>query len=96
MVLCLYNPRSKKRSGHLEKACEIIRQHRPEGTKCGYVRNAFRGGDCDSLICTLGELPKAKIDMFTTVIIGNSSTKVINGKLVTTRGYNIEEAAAIL
>ena len=30
-----------------------------------------------------------KADMFTTVIIGNSSTKVVNGRLVTPRGYDI-------
>ena len=36
---------------------------------------------------TLKELEKFPADMFTTVIIGNKSTKVINGKLVTPRGY---------
>ena len=28
--------------------------------------------------------------MFTTVFIGNAGTKIINGKLVTKRGYQIE------
>jgi len=27
------------------------------------------------------------VDMFTTVIIGNSQTKIIGGRLVTPRGY---------
>ena len=89
MVLCLYNPQSKKRNDYLEKACAIILRHKSPDTKCGYVRNAFRGNDDDSCICTLAELPKAQVDMFTTVIIGNASTKIINGKLVTTRGYKI-------
>jgi len=89
LVLCLYNPRSNKRSDYLEKACEIVLRHRPADTMCGFVKNAFRGENCESCLCTLGELSKAKVDMFTTVIIGNSDTKVINGRLVTVRGYTV-------
>jgi precorrin-3B C17-methyltransferase len=90
MVLCLYNPQSHNRSGYLERACAIVSRHKPPHTNCGYVRNAFRGDACKSRICTLAELPEAQhIDMFTTVVIGNSATKVINGKLVTVRGYNL-------
>ena len=33
------------------------------------------------------ELAVTKVDMFTTVYIGNSQTKIINGKMVTPRGY---------
>jgi len=97
LALCLYNPQSKKRSGYLERACDIALRHKPPETNCGYVRNAFRG-DCaesgakssaESRVCTLAELSKARVDMFTTVIIGNSCTKVINGKLVTVRGYKV-------
>ena len=86
-VLCLYNPQSKKRSGCLEKACAVILRRKPPETMCGYVRNAFRGDETESRICTLTELSKAQVDMFTTVIIGNSGTRIINGKLVTVRGY---------
>ena len=35
----------------------------------------------------LGQLKDAQVDMFTTVFVGNSQTKVIGGKLVTPRGY---------
>jgi len=89
MALCLYNPQSKKRSNYLEKACAIVLRHKTADTKCGYVRNAFRGDDLESRICTLTELREANVDMFTTVIIGNSATKIINGKLITTRGYKL-------
>jgi precorrin-3B C17-methyltransferase len=89
MVLCLYNPQSKKRSGYLEKACAVVLRHKPPITYCGYVRNAFRESGGESGICTLAELPKIPADMFTTVIIGNSETKLINGKLVTARGYKL-------
>ena len=89
MALCLYNPQSKKRSDYLEKACTIALRHKPPETNCGYVRNAFRGDSGESCICTLAELSKAQVDMFTTVIIGNSATELINGKLVTIRGYKL-------
>ena len=36
---------------------------------------------------TLKELRTTQVDMFTTVFIGNSQTRVIHGKLVTPRGY---------
>jgi len=88
MVLCLYNPQSKSRSTYLEKACAIVLQHKYPETKCGCVRNAFRGDSSESFICTLAELSNTQVDMFTTVIIGNSFTRVICGKLVTARGYN--------
>ena len=89
MVLCIYNPQSKSRSDYLGRACAIILRHKPGDTMCGYVRNAFRGGDSESRVCTLDELAYADVDMFTTVIIGNSATKAIGGKLVTTRGYRL-------
>lgn len=87
-VICLYNPGSKSRAGYLEKACGYILEHRNSDTKCGWVRNIDRDGE-ESGVCSLGELKELKADMFTTVIIGNSSTKIINGNLVTPRGYDI-------
>ncbi len=85
-VICLYNPSSKKRADYLKKACEIMIKFKPQNTPCGYVKNIGREGEEYSIVA-LGELKSAKADMFTTVIIGNSQTKVINGKLVTPRGY---------
>ena len=89
MVICLYNPQSMNRSGYLEKACHLALKYKPPDTSCGYVRNALRGDDTESCVCSLDELSKVTVDMFTTVIIGNSCTKIINGKLVTTRGYKL-------
>jgi len=88
-VLCLYNPQSKKRSDYLERACAIILRHKPPETMCGYVRNAYRGSASKNCICTLAELLQTQVDMFTAVIVGNACTKVLNGKLVTTRGYKL-------
>ena len=86
MVIVLYNPSSKSRADYLQKACDIVLKHRSGDTVCGYVRNIERDGQ-ESRILTLAELRETPVDMFTTVYIGNSETKVIGGKMVTPRGY---------
>ena len=55
-------------------------------TVCGTVRNIGRAGE-EAALLTLGELRDTQVDMFTTVFVGNSQTKVIGGKMVTPRGY---------
>ena len=89
MVLCIYNPQSKKRADHLKRACAIALRYKPAHTACGYVRNALRGPATESCVCSLAELAEKQVDMFTTVMIGNMSTKIIKGKLVTVRGYKV-------
>ena len=84
--IVLYNPSSKKRSDYLMKACDLMMQYKSPDTPCGYVRNIGREGQ-DAKVTTLKELRDTKVDMFTTVFIGNSESKVINGKMVTPRGY---------
>jgi precorrin-3B C17-methyltransferase len=85
-AICLYNPSSIKRSDYLKKACQIILQHRSPSTPAGIVKNIGREGEYAEVM-TLSELRDTPVDMFTTVFIGNSQTKNINGKLVTPRGY---------
>ncbi len=88
MGICLYNPSSKKRADYLKKACEIIRRYQKDDTVCGVVRQIGREGE-ESQVMTLIELTDHKADMFTTVFIGNSQTKVIDGRMVTPRGYKV-------
>ncbi len=86
-VLVLYNPKSIKRSDYLDMAVDIILKYKGEKTPCGYVKNIGRDGEYYK-ICNLEDLKNNdEIDMFTTVFIGNTKTKVVNGKLVTPRGY---------
>lgn len=87
-VICLYNPSSKKRVDYLEKACNIMMEYKSPQTMCGYVQQIGRDGE-KSAVCTLEELAKTKVDMFTTVFVGNTSTKVIGERLVTPRGYKV-------
>ncbi len=86
MVIVLYNPSSKSRSDYLRRACDIVLGYRSGDTVCGYVRNIGRDGQ-ESRVLTLSELRETPVDMFTTVYIGNSDTKIIGGKMVTPRGY---------
>ena len=85
-VICLYNPSSVKRADYLAKACDILMEHKPKETICGIVNNIGREGE-QMQVMTLSELRDTKVDMFTTVFIGNTQTKILNGKMVTPRGY---------
>ena len=89
-VVCLYNPSSKKRADYLQRACDILLDAGAKGTRaCGYVENIGRDGET-SRTMTLAELRNTKVDMFTTVFIGNSQTKEIRDHMVTPRGYRYE------
>lgn len=85
-VICLYNPSCKKRHDYLQKACDLMLKYKSEETVCGIVGNIGRDGESEKVM-TLKELRDTQVDMFTTVFIGNSQTKNINGKMVTPRGY---------
>lgn len=88
LAICLYNPSSRKRQDYLYRACEILLQYQPGELVCGYVQNIGREGE-NSRLLTLSELKDARVDMFTTVFIGNSQTKRIGERMVTPRGYRI-------
>lgn len=88
MIVCLYNPKSKKRTDYLEQAQKILLKYRSADTPVGIVRNAGRDDECKQ-VTTLGKLNEADVDMFCVVIIGNSQTYLENGKIITPRGYEI-------
>ena len=88
MCIALYNPSSHKRVDYLQKACDILLRHKDPRTVCGFVNNIGREGQTEKTM-TLAELRDTQVDMFTTVFIGNAATKIINGKMVTPRGYRI-------
>ena len=86
LSIVLYNPASHGRPDHLRRACEILLRTLPEDRPCGIARSIGREGESRELL-TLGLLKDAKVDMFCTVFIGNASTKLIGGEMVTPRGY---------
>ena len=87
-VIALYNPSSRTRQHRYEEACRILLEHRHSDTVCGWCRNIGRQGE-EWKVCTLRELEKQPVDMLTTVFIGNSRTRVIRGRMVTPRGYEL-------
>ena len=88
MVVALYNPRSHGRPDLLEKAFGIMGKYKDPNTVVGVVRNIGRK-DQDSWICSMKDFDFQKVDMFCTVVIGNSKTYALDGKMITPRGYDI-------
>ena len=85
-VIVLYNPSSKKRYDYLQKACDLILRQQSPDTVCGLVEQIGREGE-RAKVLTLQQLRDEQVNMFTTVFIGNSQTRVVDGRMVTPRGY---------
>lgn len=88
-AIAIYNPSSHKRHDYLQKACDILLRHIEGERACGYVENIGREGT-KAVTCTLKELRETQVNMFTTVFIGNSCSEIVNGKLITKRGYHLK------
>lgn len=86
-VLALYNPVSQRRTWQLPRARDILLAHRRPETTVGLVDRAFRPGT-RVWTTTLGELSADDIGMETIILIGNDRTRLVNGRLVTPRGYS--------
>jgi precorrin-3B C17-methyltransferase len=85
-VIALYNPKSRKRDSYLHEALAIAAKHRGPDTPVGFVRNAYRP-DQDVRVATLDTCDPDWADMLTIVIIGNSTSRLAGGRIVTPRGY---------
>ena len=73
----------------MQRACDILLRYLEEERACGYVENIGREGT-KAVTCTLKELRDREVNMFTTVFIGNSGSEIVNDKLITKRGYQVE------
>lgn len=87
-VLAIYNPTSGRRGHRFARALEVLRAHLSDETPCALVRNASRP-DERSEILPLSAVSGATVDMLTLLIVGNSTTRIIGGRMVTPRGYAI-------
>ncbi len=85
-AIVLYNPRSKRRTGQLERAFEIISAHRSPETPVGLVRNAYRDDQCIRTF-RLDTFRPEEADMLSIVLIGNSSSRLAGNRIITPRGY---------
>lgn len=91
-VVALYNPRSLGRDWQLGRARELLLEHRPGSTPVLLARQLGRAEEALSLH-TLADLPIEAVDMLTLVLIGNSTSRVEAGRMVTPRGYPGAELA---
>jgi cobalt-precorrin 5A hydrolase / precorrin-3B C17-methyltransferase len=86
LVVVLYNPRSERRTWQLGKALGILAGARPLTTPVGIVTDAGRE-EQQVMITSLEELDPATVTMTTCVIVGSSTTFMLNDRMVTPRGY---------
>lgn len=89
-VTAVYNPKSEGRYWQLHRLKEIFMKERSGDTPVGYVRQAGRD-DERITVTTLADFDPEDVDMFTVVLIGNSQSKIWNGKIITPRGYYRED-----
>ena len=85
-VVALYNPRSLGREWQLGRARELLLEGKPPETPVALARQLGRSGEQVQLH-SLGTMPIDLVDMLTLVLIGNRSTYVRDGRMVTPRGY---------
>ena len=89
-VIALYNPKSAKRIIPFQKACDILLKYKSPHTPVGIVQNGYRRNQ-EVKVTTLKDMPSfKKINMATTIIIGNSKTYVKGRYMITPRGYNLK------
>jgi len=86
-IIVIYNPKGSRFRENLGRAREIILQYRRRSTPVGIVRKAYRKGQ-KVIITDLENMLKYKVDMVTTIIIGNSTTFTFENYMVTPRGYS--------
>jgi cobalt-precorrin 5A hydrolase/precorrin-3B C17-methyltransferase len=92
-VVTLYNPRSRARDWQLDEARAILLEHRPPETPVALVSDAYRPAQRVA-IDTLAGFDAEAVTMTTTVIVGSSQTRVVDGRMVTPRGYVLAGTAA--
>jgi len=85
-VIVFYNPKSKRRTRHLETAQKIILNYRDKNTPVGIVTRIAREGQTVRIV-PLEHLDRAPVDMQTTVFVGSSSSAVYMDFMITPRGY---------
>lgn len=76
MAMAFYNPISRARPWQLGRALDILRQHRAPHTPVVLGRDVARPGQ-HLRVVTLGELLPEMVDMRTMVIVGSSTTRLI-------------------
>lgn len=85
-VLVLYNPQSRARKEPLRLVHRILMKYRKPSTPVGIVTAYGRRGE-KTIVTALERMLDYEIDMASTIVVGNSSTRTFNEKILTPRGY---------
>ena len=85
-VVALYNPKSGRRTQQIVEAQRILLRYRKPDTPVAIVKSAYREAQNIQMV-RLDEMKDCKIGMLTTVLIGNSTTFMREGLMITPRGY---------
>lgn len=86
LVVAVYNPRSRQRTWQLPKALGILRAQRPPDTPVAVVDDASRESE-RVVVTTLADVDADAVTMRSLVLVGASSTRMVDGRVVTPRGY---------
>ena len=86
LVLVLYNPQSRARKEPLRRVHKILMAYRKPTTPVGIVTAYGRAGE-KTVVTTLARMLEHEIDMESTIVVGNSSTRTFDQKILTPRGY---------
>jgi precorrin-3B C17-methyltransferase len=90
LVIALYNPLSKTRKKPFREAYQILLEILEHSTPVGIVQSSSK--EPKITITTLNDLEEDQIDMSTVLIIGNSTSYVEDGFMITPRGYVIRSS----
>lgn len=85
-VVALYNPKSGRRTRHIVEAQNILLKYRSPDTQVAIIKSGYRSLQNIQMV-RLAEMAECDIGMLTTVLVGNSSTFLQSGVMVTPRGY---------
>lgn len=86
LVVALYNPKSKKRVTQLEEAAQIFRSLRSDSTPVG-IATAVGSPEQSIVLTDLKHFLDFEINMRSVVIIGNSTSRIVDSFFITPRGY---------
>ena len=86
LVVALYNPKSKKRVSQLEEAAHIFRSLRSDSTPVG-IATAVGSPEQSIVLTDLKHFLDFEINMRSVVIIGNSTSRIVDSFFITPRGY---------
>ncbi|MDG5816417.1 precorrin-3B C(17)-methyltransferase [Chitinispirillales bacterium ANBcel5] len=90
MVTVIYNPKSKTRTEPFEMMVSIFSAHRSAETAVGIVTKASSEDEEVVTVTTLGKLRECQIGMSTTIIIGSGDVALLDGRMVSLRGYRLD------